>query len=220
MANKEIVSDFYEKLDQTLKECGLQNSPERLWNCDETGLMYVAKNNKIVTSVGKKYIYNRTYAEKGTTTTVLACVSAAGMGIPPMVIFKGIRATSGLNDGALPGVLVKLSPKGWINCDLFLDWMRHFIKNIPPARPVLLLMDSHGSHVSPDALTLARENGIVLFTMPSHTSHILQPLDVSVYRPLKQAWRNELEKFRMESSCFAPTRFDFHRLFNPTYRCV
>lgn len=104
VANKEIVSDFYEKLDQTLKECGLQNSPERLWNCDETGLMYVVKSNKIVTSVGKKYIYNWTYAEKGTTTTVLACVSAARMGIPPMVIFKGIRATSGLNDGALPGV--------------------------------------------------------------------------------------------------------------------
>lgn len=105
------------------------------------------------------------YAEKG-TTTVLACVSAAGMGIPLIKTFTGIRTTSGLNDGALPRDQVKLSPKGWINCDLFLDLMRHYIKNIPPAGSVLLLMDSHRSQVSPDALTLATENGIVLYTCP------------------------------------------------------
>lgn len=194
-SNPAILADFYEKLEKTLIEHDLLESPDKIWNCDETGLMFVNKPSKIVSKIGKQYVYNCTYAEKGTTTTVLAAINASGCFLPPMTIFKGVRNIPQLSSGSLPNSLTRLSPKGWINADLFLEWLEFFSKNISPARPVLLIMDSHASHVSPTVLAYTQSNKIILFTMPAHTSHILQPLDVGVFRPLKAAWRAELQKY-------------------------
>ena len=90
--------------------------------------------------------------------------------------------------------LVHLSPKGWISADLFAEWFQHFIKCIPSQRPVVLFMDSHASHISPKILSEASENGIHLVTFSSHTTHLLQLLDVGVYKPLNKGWRKEVEK--------------------------
>lgn len=216
-SNPAILADFYEKLEKTLVEHDLLESPDKIWNCDETGLMFVNKPSKIVSKIGKQYVYNRTYAEKGTTTTVLAAINASGCFLPPMTIFKGVRNIPELSSGSLPNSLTRLSPKGWINADLFLEWLVFFSKNIPPARPVLLIMDSHASHVSPNVLAYAQSNKIILFTMPAHTSHILQPLDVGVFRPLKAAWRAELQKYKTQHPSSVPTRFDFHKFLTPAY---
>ena len=53
--------------------------------------------------------------------------------------------------------------------------------NIPPSRPVLLYQNGHASHVSIELIELARLNDMHLLCLPSHTSHLLQPLDVSVF---------------------------------------
>lgn len=52
---------------------------------------------------------------------------------------------------------------------------------------VLIILDNHETHISIDALNLAKYNGIVLLTFPHlpHTSHKLQPLDRTVYGPYK-----------------------------------
>ncbi|KAJ4425834.1 hypothetical protein ANN_27460 [Periplaneta americana] len=84
-------------------------------------------------------------------------------------------------------------------------------------RPVLLLLDSHASHVGIGVVDLARENDIHLMTFPSHCSHILQPLDLSVYKSLKNAWANKLERYKHNNPVGAPTRFDFGKLFSVPY---
>ena len=56
---------------------------------------------------------------------------------------------------------------------------------IPPLRPVLLVLDGHGSHITIDVIEYARMNEIHLLCLPSHTSHILQPLDVGVFKSFK-----------------------------------
>jgi hypothetical protein len=35
-----------------------------------------------------------------------------------------------------------------------------------------------------EAIELARENGIVLFSTPARMTHLLQPLDVGFFKPL------------------------------------
>lgn len=67
----------------------------------------------------------------------------------------------------------------------FLSGSSFFVSNIPPARPVLLVQDGHVSHVSIDAIEFARANNIHLLCLPSHTTHILQPLDVGVFKSFK-----------------------------------
>lgn len=53
-------------------------------------------------------------------------------------------------------------------------------------------MDSHTPHINPNVKSLAKENQIFLFTFPAHTRHLLQPLDVGVYKPLKSNWAYSL----------------------------
>ncbi|CAB4053993.1 unnamed protein product [Lepeophtheirus salmonis] len=57
-------------------------------------------------------------------------------------------------------------------------------------RQDLLTLDNHESHTSLKAITNVKGNGIVILTLPPHTSHRLQPLDRKVYRPMKRCYNN------------------------------
>lgn len=46
-------------------------------------------------------------------------------------------------------------------------------------------MDNHGTHISLEAINYSRENGIVLLSLPPHSTHRMQPLDICVYGPFK-----------------------------------
>ena len=61
----------------------------------------------------------------------------------------------------------------------------HFIVNAVGVRPILLLMDGHGSHFQPDLIEFARQYDIILFCLSPHTTHESQPLDASVFKSLK-----------------------------------
>ena len=77
---------------------------------------------------------------------------------------------------------------GWMNDSSMELFMKHFIKFVRPCkeRPVMLLLDNHSSHLSIDALNIAKENYVHLLSFPAHCSHRLQPLDLSVYCPMKK----------------------------------
>ena len=50
----------------------------------------------------------------------------------------------------------------------------------------IMVVDGYGSHTCvPSVLRKFKERQILLITMPSHTSHALQPLDVSCFKPTK-----------------------------------
>ncbi|MCO5556253.1 hypothetical protein L7F22_009799 [Adiantum nelumboides] len=55
----------------------------------------------------------------------------------------------------------------------------------------LLILDGHGSHVSLEVVASAHEAGIDIVTLPAHTSHKLQPLDVSIFKSLKGNFKKE-----------------------------
>src|SRR5260221_137976 len=52
----------------------------------------------------------------------------------------------------------------------------------------LLIVDGHSSHESLNTITYCQEHKIILFVLPSHCTHALQPLDVVLFSPLKQSW--------------------------------
>ena len=53
-------------------------------------------------------------------------------------------------------------------------------------------MDNHESHKSEDFQRLCEEHDIYTLCMPSHSSHLLQPLDVGYFAPLKEAYSREV----------------------------
>jgi len=48
-------------------------------------------------------------------------------------------------------------------------------------------MDGHSSQITANVIAFCIENAIDLLILPPHTSHLLQPLDVGVFAPLKRA---------------------------------
>lgn len=157
----------------------------QIYNCDETGVTIVFKPGKVVAELGRRNVYAVSAAEKGWTHTILSYISASGLSLPPMMIYPRKRPVPlSQREGAFPNTLFVLSDSGWVTSELFLEWFIFFLQNIPPARPVLL-QDGHGAHVSIELIELARANDVHLLCLPTHTSHLLQPLDVGVFKSFK-----------------------------------
>jgi hypothetical protein len=56
---------------------------------------------------------------------------------------------------------------------------------------ILILCDGHRSHISVDLVEWAKQQNIVLFVLPPHTSHILQPMDVECFGPMQLKFDQE-----------------------------
>ena len=100
--------------------------------------------------------------------------------------------------GAPAGSSGAVAKSGWINEHVFVSHLEHFIKIVICSvdKKVLLVPDNHELHISFKAVTIARENGIALLTIPPHISHRLQPLDRAVYGSFK-SYYNEAINFWM-----------------------
>ena len=121
----------------------------QIYNCDETGVSVVHKPGKVVAEMGRHKVYAVRSAENGKMHTILTGVSASGHALPPMIIYPHKQIPpDNFCQGAVAQTLFSNSPSGWINDDLFLQWFRFFLTRITPIRPVLLIMDGHGTHMS------------------------------------------------------------------------
>ncbi|KAJ8915352.1 hypothetical protein NQ315_008239 [Exocentrus adspersus] len=103
-------------------------------------------------------------------------------------------------DGPTDQTAFAASKKGWMDSIIFLNWFKKcFLPNIPLERPVLLIFDGHVSHISSELIQTAIENQVTLLKLPSHTTHILQPLDVAVFKSLKTRWDREIVQWQREN---------------------
>jgi hypothetical protein len=88
------------------------------------------------------------------------------------------------------GSILTFSETGYINDQLCLEWIRHFDKGTkdPIRHPIqarLLIMDGHGSHLTFEFMDICKEANIILFLLPLHSTHLLQPLDIGIFQGYK-----------------------------------
>ena len=105
-----------------------------------------------------------------------------------MIIFKQSLPGGNYTANGPDGALYAKQESGFMDSELFLKWFqRIFIVHARPSaeNPVLLLLDGHASHCSPQLIDCARENHVILLALALHTTHLCQPLDVCVYKVLK-----------------------------------
>jgi hypothetical protein len=92
------------------------------------------------------------------------------------------------HDALQDNELMLLSESGYINDQLAMDYLRHFIQHTKAGLDTpkkLLLMDSHATHRIPDFVLLAHEHQIIPYAFPSHLTHVMQPLNIGVFQPYK-----------------------------------
>ncbi|KAF1922209.1 DDE-domain-containing protein, partial [Didymella exigua CBS 183.55] len=111
--------------------------------------------------------------------TLIAAINAMGWAIAPYLIFKA-----------------KNHDASWYP-DLKPQW-RIGIQGRRVGSHVLLIIDGHESHKSLAFQNLCEENKIITLCMPPHSSHILQPLDVGCFAPLKRAYSKEIRVLALD----------------------
>lgn len=183
--NKPVIDKFFNDLEDLYVRYKFE--PDRIYNMDETALTTVQGITKILAEKGQKQVGQLTSSERGTLISLCGTINALGNSIPPFLIYPRKKITDVMLKGTPHGTKGTGTQKGWMTSEAFMIYMQHFIKysGATKTNKVLLIMDNHVAHISIDAIDLAKENGIVLFTLPPHTSHKIQPLDKTVYGPLK-----------------------------------
>jgi hypothetical protein len=64
----------------------------------------------------------------------------------------------------------------------------------------LLILNGHRSHVTLKAIAQAHEFGLNMVTLQAHTSHVLQPLDVSCFKPFKTTFKEEKDNAMVKNN--------------------
>lgn len=96
-----------------------------------------------------------------------------------MIIFKRIRYRSELGLNLPPGTKVSMAPKGSMTSSVFVEFIKHFAQHKVRGK-CLLIFDGAKCRLSNEAMEEADKSNIVLYSLPSNTTHELQLLDKSV----------------------------------------
>lgn len=156
---------------------------------------------------GSKKIGAAISAERGRNITALFATNAAGSFIPPMLVYPRARMSTQLQRN---GAVYTCSPNGWRNEDIFFKWLEHFKKHAHPTEsdPVLIILDNHCSHISLEIYNYCRDNFIHMLSLPPHTWHRLQPLDLTFFGPLKGALYREYDYYLTTTGHTKITEYD------------
>ena len=138
--------------------------------------------------------------------TVLACICADGTYLSPSLIYQAVSGN--LQDTWLQDFdpdehqcYFTSSPTGWTNDELGYQWLTNVFDRETKEKARrgrdwrLLIIDGHGSHVNMRFLEWALQQRILIAILPPHSTHRLQPLDVSLFSPLAVYYGQELNRY-------------------------
>ncbi|KAK6224541.1 transposase [Colletotrichum tabaci] len=195
--SSEVIEDFFHRLDSIPTIQGI--NPSNRWNMDETGIMEgKGANGLVLGSMASQHIQKKQPGSR-TWVSIIECVAADGRSLCPLVIYKGKSVQAQWFPSNLfgyEGWHFTYTDNGWTTEKTALEWLKKvFIPGTMPSEPEaarLLVLDGHYSHISTDFMWECFQNKIYLLYLPPHSSAVLQPLDVAVFSPLKQAYRKEV----------------------------
>jgi len=179
---------------------------------DESGLQLASRSTEVIAEKGSKRVLQMSSAEKGETVSIIACCSAAGIFLPPYVIYKGVRRKKEFEDGLLPGSEFCMTDTGYAQSETFQNFITFFLKFKPPGK-TLLIMDGHRSHIDAEAFAVAEQESILIMLLPAHTSHELQPLDKTFFRPLNAAFYNQCKTWHCQHPGRSMNKLVFSQVF-------
>ena len=192
----EIITQWFELVRNTIAKYGIQDGD--IYNFDEVGfLMGIISAGMVVTASERRTRPKSVQPGNREWVTVIQGVNAEGWAIPPFVIFKGqLHLSAWYSDDVPCDWVIAVSDNGWTTNELGFQWLKHFEKHTrhrTTGAYRLLVLDGHGSHQSAEFDAFCQEQNIVTLFMPAHSSHLLQPLDVGCFSPLKKAYGRQVE---------------------------
>ncbi|KAJ2945182.1 hypothetical protein O0L34_g9252 [Tuta absoluta] len=195
--SKETTTEFIDNITTVLEG----KPAENIYNYDETNLCDDPGRKKVICRRGAKYpefIINATKVN----FTVMFCGNAAGEAVLTYIIHKSDHLWSTWKENGPPGARYNRTKSGWIDTATFEDW---FLTHLMPILKKkegkkVVIGDNLSSHISIKVLEECKKENICFVCLPSNSTHILQPLDVAYFRPLKNKWRQVLLDWKSSQS--------------------
>lgn len=216
----ELITDWFRLVQNVCVENGIQ--VEDIYNFDETGFMMgKISTNMVVTSSDRIARPKTIQPGNREWVTVIQGVQSTGWALPPFIILAGrYHLSSWYEDNSIPKEwTIRPTPSGWTNNEAGLDFIKHFNKHTKDRISGvyrLLVLDGHESHHSRDFEDYCKEHKMIILYMPAHSSHILQPLDVACFGPLKRIYGALVEKM-MRRSLTHVNKEDFLPMFKDAF---
>ena len=124
--------------------------------------------------------------------------NAEGHVLPPYVVYKSVHLYDQWVEGGSPGARYNRSQSGWFDETTFTDWFFKMI--LPKLRRLegrkVLIGDNLSSHLSDAVIKACSQNNIAFVCLYPKATHLVQPLDVAWFAPLKKVWRKTLEDWK------------------------
>jgi hypothetical protein len=223
---------WFDLVDAKIKQYDVQE--HNMYNMDEKGFSIgvMNKSRRIFTKaqfnsgsfIGHQQDGNREWI------TLAATVCADGTSLPPGLIYMAVSGDIQDSwvqelDPSEHTAHFASSPTGWTNDHLGFEWLtkifdRYTKQKARQGRDYrLLFVDGHSSHLNMKFLDWCLEHKILVAVYPPHSTHRLQPLDVSMFSPLSTYYSQELDNFTSRSrGTTRLTKREFHELFWIAYQ--
>ena len=174
-------------------------SAAQIYAGDETGLTGDGSRPGLVwTQVGVKQVRSpkkRTQGHIG----MMHIGNAEGKSCPPVVVYKSAYLTEDHLRALPPGSLVGTQENGHFIGKHFRRVLEHIMTHaqqpggvwdceVEERKRLLFIVDGASSHTDVDAIIWAISEKLHILCLPSHTTHILQVADVSLFGPFKRYW--------------------------------
>lgn len=217
------VRKWFDDLKQYLEDHNLSyimEDPKRVFNGDESGFALCPSSGKVLGPKGFRNFLQVKQGNEKENITVLIMFNAEGKFAPPLVLFPYVRPPRAVIDNMPSGWVLGKSERGWMTSDVFFEFISNdfnkwlITENIP--RPVILFVDGHKSHLTMAISEWCHNNEIILYALPPNTTHMLQPADVSVFKPMKSEWKKTVCKWqnKPENLNCSVTKINFCSVFD------
>ena len=191
--SREMVRDFYENYEKVAEDIPASN----VFNYDETNLTDDPGAKKALFRRGVKYA-EKVCDHSKSAISVMFCGSADGKLLPPYVVYKAGNLYDSWCKGGPKGTRYNVTKSGWFDMPVFEDWFENSF--LPEVRRLegkkVLTGDNLASHISTNVIELCKQHNIEFVCLPPNSTHILQPLDVGLYGPMKAHWRSILRDLK------------------------
>ena len=113
--------------------------------------------------------------------------SASGVVLPPYIVFKAKEMWNTRTEGGPPYTRYYSNQSGWFDEPTFFNWFSSvalpYLKRLQGKK--VIIGDNVASHLFYNVINLCKEHGIDFVLFPPNCTHLLQPLDVVLFRQLK-----------------------------------
>lgn len=211
--NESSLRKWFFNIEMYLKEKELFNiDSSRVFNTDETALLLNPKATKVLTIKGNKNVYNIVNNNEKESLTVLMAGNASGQLAPPLILFSYQRIPTDIYNKMPNEWSYGRSDNGWMTGKNFYEYVANvfhpwLIKTQIPL-PVILYVDGHASHLTQPLSEFCFKNNIELISLHPNSTHIIQPMDQSMFGPLKSAWKKQVDIYRKENNLLSVNKSD------------